>query len=148
MEKLPMSMIAKINALQRMNAEDIHREYDEMFPEIAKCRKCESLRSEVAYRLQERFYGIGLSQADHDKLNEVAKVEETKPWAISPVACASRISRRSSSKRSSTATSPTARSNASASCKVRSGSSNTPTSAWSRGGAYRFKWTSWENLRL
>ena len=85
MEKLPMSMIAKINALQRMNAEDIHREYDEIFPEIAKCRKCESLRSEVAYRLQERFYGIGLSQADHDKLNEVAKVEETKPRAELPI---------------------------------------------------------------
>ena len=68
MGKLPLAMIAEINSLQRMDVGALHVKYGELVPDLAKCRKCEILRAEIAYRLQERFYGISVPEATKAKL--------------------------------------------------------------------------------
>ena len=68
MGKLPLAMIAEINSLQRMDVGALHAKYGELVPDLAKCRKCEILRAEIAYRLQERFYGISVPEATKAKL--------------------------------------------------------------------------------
>ena len=68
MGKLPLVMIAEINSLQRMDVGALHAKYGELVPDLAKCRKCEILRAEIAYRLQERFYGISVPEATKAKL--------------------------------------------------------------------------------
>ena len=68
MGKLPLVMIAEINSLQRMDVGALHARYGELVPDLAKCRKCEILRAEIAYWLQERFYGISVPEATKAKL--------------------------------------------------------------------------------
>ena len=68
MGKLPLAMITEINSLQRMDVGTLHTKYGELVPDLAKCRKCEILRAEIAYRLQERFYGISVPEATKEKL--------------------------------------------------------------------------------
>ena len=68
MGKLPLAMIAEINSLQRMDVGALHAKYGELVPDLAKCRKCEILRAEIAYRLQERFYGISIPEGAKELL--------------------------------------------------------------------------------
>ena len=68
MGKQPLAMMAEINSLQRMDVGALHGKYGELVPDLAKCRKCEILRAEIAYRLQERFYGISVSEVTKPKL--------------------------------------------------------------------------------
>jgi len=68
MEKLPLEMIAEINSLQRMDANAILTKYGKLLADMKSCRKCEILRSEVAYRLQERFYGISVPEDTRGRL--------------------------------------------------------------------------------
>lgn len=68
MQKLPLAMIAEIKSLQRMDATAIHAKYGELLKDLRRCRKSEPLRAEVAYRLQERYYGIGLPEETRSRL--------------------------------------------------------------------------------
>ena len=84
MGKLPLVMIAEINSLQRMDVGALHAKYGELVPDLAKCRKCEILRAEIAYRLQERFYGIPVPEATKAKL--VANGDDRTPGNGLPLA--------------------------------------------------------------
>ena len=84
MGKLPLVMIAEINSLQRMDVGALHAKYGELVPGLAKCRKCEILRAEIAYRLQERFYGISVPEATKAKL--VANGDDRTPGNGLPLA--------------------------------------------------------------
>ena len=84
MGKLPLVMIAEINSLQRMDVGALHAKYGELVPDLAKCRKCEILRAEIAYRLQERFYGISVPEATKAKL--VANGDDRTPGNGLPLA--------------------------------------------------------------
>lgn len=61
MEKPTPALVAEINALRTMHADELKARYPEILGSaFALCTNCSMLRSEVAYRLQERFYGISL----------------------------------------------------------------------------------------
>lgn len=62
MEKPTPALVAEINALRTMHVDELKARYPEILgADFALCTNCSMLRSEVAYRLQERFYGIRLS---------------------------------------------------------------------------------------
>ena len=61
MKKPTAELVAEIDALQGMRAEEIKERYSGLLgAELECCANCCILRAEVAYRLQERFYGIRL----------------------------------------------------------------------------------------
>ena len=61
MEKPPLELTSEVNGLQKMRTDEILERYSELLgSELHHCRNCTLLRAEVAYRLQERFYGISL----------------------------------------------------------------------------------------
>jgi len=79
MQKLSLSLLAEINAVQHMRIDELHHKYDEMLPEFAACRKCEVLRAEITYRIQERYYGISIPQQTLKKMQKIASIETAKP---------------------------------------------------------------------
>ena len=68
MKKPSLELIAEINALQRMGIKEMFRRYDRLVPDLKTCTRCEIVRAEIAYRLQERFYGLSLSETDRKRL--------------------------------------------------------------------------------
>jgi len=72
MEKPSLNLIAEINALQRMRSRELHEKYDALIPELRTCKKCEILRAEIAYRLQERYYGISVPVQTMEKIRHIA----------------------------------------------------------------------------
>jgi len=79
MTKPSMDLIAEINALQRMDAAKLQECYGEILADMRTCRKCELLRAEIAYRLQERYYGISLPEKIRKQLADNASEVQSKP---------------------------------------------------------------------
>lgn len=63
MESLPDKLRTEIEALDTMDARVLHRKYGELLVDATACKSSSVLRQLIAYRLQERFYGISLSNA-------------------------------------------------------------------------------------
>lgn len=78
MQQLSMTLLAEINALQHMRVDELHQRYDEIIPDLKSCRKCETLREEIAYRIQERFYGISVPPQTIAKMQKIAAIESDK----------------------------------------------------------------------
>lgn len=68
MKDLPQTMIDEINALEGFDARALHRRYREYLSDMANCQISGILRSVIAYRMQERFYGVSLNEATKAKL--------------------------------------------------------------------------------
>jgi len=69
MRKPSLELIAEINALQKMNIKEMLKRYEKLVPDLKTCTRCEIIRAEIAYRLQERFYGLSLSEATRKRLD-------------------------------------------------------------------------------
>lgn len=61
MKKPPKKLIDEIGALGKMETPELLSKYGALLADMPDCRICGVLRSVVAYRLQENFYGIRLS---------------------------------------------------------------------------------------
>ena len=54
-------LIAEINALQSMCTEEIRKRYAALLGvDLERCMNCSELRAGIAYKLQERFYGMSI----------------------------------------------------------------------------------------
>lgn len=69
MERLPQEIISEINSLSTLDTRAIRSRYAEMLADMPECMISSVLRSVVAYRLQERFYGVSLSAAMSARLD-------------------------------------------------------------------------------
>jgi len=69
MKKPSLELIAEINALQQMGVKEMLKRYGGLVPDLKTCTRCEILCAEIAYRLQERFYGLSLSEATRKRLD-------------------------------------------------------------------------------
>ena len=65
-------VIAEINALKGMKTAEMHRHYDEKYPDLKNCAQCKILRAEISYRLQTQFYGIELPMETARLLDDIA----------------------------------------------------------------------------
>jgi len=61
MEPLPETLRREIESLVNLRARDLRKKYPELLVDLPNCTSNGILRSFVAYRLQERHYGISLS---------------------------------------------------------------------------------------
>lgn len=71
MQKLPLNMIAEIHSLQRMDMKALRLRYGDLLVGSERCRKVEPLRAEIAYRLQERFYGISIPETTRRRIESL-----------------------------------------------------------------------------
>lgn len=69
MERLPNEKVAEINALAGMDARMLHRRYREILADMPNCHNSGVLRAVIAYRIQERYYGITLPEDVRNKLD-------------------------------------------------------------------------------
>jgi len=69
MKRPSQELIAEINALAALDARAIKRRYRELLADVPNCSASGVLRGLVAYRLQERFYGVSLSDAVKARLD-------------------------------------------------------------------------------
>jgi len=63
MEALPETLRKEIEDLDGLRARDLRKKYEALLSDIPNCTSNGILKSVVAYRLQERFYGVSLSDA-------------------------------------------------------------------------------------
>lgn len=61
MEQLPEQLLEEIRALESVRARDLRKKYSHLLGDMPNCTSNGLLRSFIAYRLQERHYGISLS---------------------------------------------------------------------------------------
>ena len=61
MDELPDSLKDEIAALESLDARALRRRYAPLVADLPNCALCGVLRATVAYRLQERHYGLSLS---------------------------------------------------------------------------------------
>ena len=52
---------SEISALQWLPLEEIKKQYATYLPDFANCNSIETIRAVVIYRIQEKFYGLNLS---------------------------------------------------------------------------------------
>lgn len=71
MMPLSAEVMLKISSLQWLNAEQIKSQFADLLQDAQNCRRVDILRSVVIYRLQERFYGKGLSPETKRLLDRV-----------------------------------------------------------------------------
>lgn len=62
MQPLPNILADEISSLGALDARALHRKYPAFLKDIPECQVCGVLRAVVAYRLQEKHYGICLTQ--------------------------------------------------------------------------------------
>ena len=62
MQPLPDILADEISSLEALDARALHRKYPALLKDIPECQVCGVLRAVVAYRLQEKHYGICLTQ--------------------------------------------------------------------------------------
>ena len=62
MQPLPNILADGISSLDALDASALHRKYPALLKDIPECQVCGVLRAVVAYRLQEKHYGICLTQ--------------------------------------------------------------------------------------
>ena len=70
---LPIELKSEISSLQWLNAQQLKSQYPELLSDAMNCNRDELMRSLVAYRLQERFYGIRLSEATKKMLQKAVE---------------------------------------------------------------------------
>jgi len=68
MQDLPKVLRDEIDLLETMDARALHRKYPTLLGDIPECAVSGILRAMVAYRLQERHYGLCLTAAARDWL--------------------------------------------------------------------------------
>ena len=68
---LSPDVLREINSLQFYDKEDLVKQYVLLFKKPPICRKPQILRSEIAFKLQENYYG-GLDGGHAKELNETA----------------------------------------------------------------------------
>lgn len=66
----------EISSLQWLNEKQLKDQYAALIPDAMSCPREDLLRSLIAYRLQEKFYGIRLSDATKKMLQKT--IEETR----------------------------------------------------------------------
>lgn len=62
MEPLPNALREEIESLSDLRARDLRKKYPELLADMPNCTSNGILRAFIAYRLQERFYGVSLSR--------------------------------------------------------------------------------------
>ena len=72
MEELPETLKAEIEALDSLDARALRRRYATVVADMPNCALSSVLRATVAYRLQERHYGLSLSKEATEWLDEAA----------------------------------------------------------------------------
>ena len=72
MEELPETLKAEIEALDSLDARALKRRYADIVADMPKCALSSVLRATIAYRLQERHYGLSLSKEATAWLDEAA----------------------------------------------------------------------------
>ena len=72
MEELPETLKEEIEALDSLDARALRRRYAVILADMPNCALSSVLRATVAYRLQERHYGLSLSKEAIAWLDEVA----------------------------------------------------------------------------
>ena len=72
MEELPETLKAEIEALDSLDARALKRRYADIVADMPKCALRSVLRATIAYRLQERHYGLSLSKEATAWLDEAA----------------------------------------------------------------------------
>lgn len=64
----PAAKTDEISSLDALDARALHRKYPALLQDIPECQVCGVLRAVVAYRLQEKHYGICLTRPVRDWL--------------------------------------------------------------------------------
>ena len=72
MEELPENLKEEIKALDSLDARALRRRYAAVVADMPNCALSSVLRATVAYRLQERHYGLSLSKEATAWLDEAA----------------------------------------------------------------------------
>ena len=72
MEELPETLKEEIEALDSLDARALRRRYAAILADMPNCALSSVLRATVAYRLQERHYGLSLSKEATAWLDEAA----------------------------------------------------------------------------
>ena len=93
MQRLPTEMIAEINALANLDARVLHRRYKEWLADMPQCHNSGVLRSVIAYRMQEKFYGISLPESIRKKLDEGSDGESRLVPKDRPILAGTRLIR-------------------------------------------------------
>lgn len=70
---LPPELKTEISGLQWLREKQLKEMYSKLIPDAMSCVREDLLRSLIAYRLQERFYGIRLSDATIKLLNKTVE---------------------------------------------------------------------------
>lgn len=70
MKSLPQNIRNEIEGLAAMDARKLRRAYGDLLTDATACKSSSILRQLVAYRLQERFYGISLSKEAREWMSQ------------------------------------------------------------------------------
>jgi hypothetical protein len=73
-----MSIVAEVSALRAMSIGELRGKYYEVFGEESRSRNKEYLFKRVAYRIQERAEGAGLSERARQRASELARNEDLR----------------------------------------------------------------------
>lgn len=64
---------SEISALQWLPLEEIKKQYATYLPDFANCNSIETIRAVVIYRIQEKFYGLNLSDKTERMLDKAVE---------------------------------------------------------------------------
>lgn len=64
---------SEISALQWLPLEEIKKQYATYLPDFANCNSIETIRAVVIYRIQEKFYGLNLSDKTEQMLDKAVE---------------------------------------------------------------------------
>lgn len=64
---------SEISALQWLPLEEIKKQYAEYLPDFSNCNSIETIRAVVIYRIQEKFYGLHLSDKTERMLDKAVE---------------------------------------------------------------------------
>lgn len=70
MEKLPDNIKQEILGLGTLDAAKLREQYGELLRDISECKSSCILRQVIAFRLQERYYGISITKEVEDWMSE------------------------------------------------------------------------------
>lgn len=72
---VPTDLRCEISGLQWLDLQQLKSRYADILQDGQKCERIELLRSVIAYRLQERFYGERLGKSMMELLNNAVQGE-------------------------------------------------------------------------
>lgn len=64
---------SEISALQWLPIEAIKTQYTEFIPDFGQCNSIDTLRAVIIYRMQEKFYGLRLSDEELKQLDKAVE---------------------------------------------------------------------------